>query len=160
MNGCVLALIIVGVIHVVIVGGVIGLAAYGAKLASNNGIPTSSQVVTSAQSNITAAQTANSVDTTTALPTNATTSFSTSDTIYLTYTLGGNAGYVMEKTYDSTGTIVIQSKTPHAVASGDTNGYIFFSGLSSGSYVSALYWCQKSDCSDAALAQVLSYTVS
>ena len=127
---------------------------------TTGGVPTAGQLDPNAQANITGAQTANKVDAATAKPTHVTSIFSTSDTIYLTYTLAGNAGYVIEKTYDSTGTIVVESKTPHAIQNGDTDGYISFSNATADSYVSGLYWCQKSDCSDAALAQVLTFVVS
>jgi cytoskeletal protein RodZ len=194
-NGCVIALIIVGVIFVLGFGGVIAAVAFTAHQASGfissanatltadtgtvnadltpagggttpapttgtgSGVPSSSQIDPNAEANVSNAQTSSTVDSN-YKPTNVTSSFTTSDTIYVTYTLSGKAGYIMEKTYDSTGTIVLQSQNPHSIPSGDSNGYISFSITSSGSYTTGLYWCQKSDCSDAGLAQVVTFTVS
>ncbi len=132
----------------------------GTTPSSSGSIPSASQISAAAEANLSHAQTASSVDTNTDKPTNVTSNFTTSDTINITYDLGGNAGYITETTYDSSGTIAVQSSSPHSIAKGDTAGYIYFTGLDVGSYTTGLYWCSKSSCSDAALAQVVTFTVS
>jgi hypothetical protein len=131
----------------------------GTTPTTSSGVPTSNQIDPNAEANLSNAQTTSSVDSN-YKPTNITSNFSVGATIYVTYTLSGKAGYFIEKTYDSNGTIALQSQTPHAIASGDGNGEVSFSLSSSGSYTTGLYWCQQSNCSDAALAQVVTFTVS
>jgi len=126
----------------------------------SSSVPSSSQIDPTAQANITGAQTASGVDSN-YRPTNVTSNFTSSDTIYITYTLAGKSGYTIEKTYDnSDGTMVTKTSTPYTIHSGDTVGYFSLTGGTSGSYTTGVYWCQQSDCSDAALAQVVSFTIS
>lgn len=126
---------------------------------TSGGVPSASQIDATAASNLNHVKTASAVDANYE-PTKVTSNFTTSDTIYLTYNLSGKAGYVIEKTYDATGTIAIQSGSPHVIDKGDTNGYISLSGSDTGSFTTGIYWCQQSDCSDAALAAVVTFTVS
>ena len=135
------------------------LATSGTTPSTSSGVPTSSQIDPNAEANLSNAQTTSSVDSN-YKPTNITSSFSVGATIYITYTLSGKAGYFVEKTYDSTGAIALQSQSPHSIPSGDGNGEVSFSLSNSGSYTTGLYWCQQSDCSDSALAQVVTFTVS
>ena len=123
------------------------------------GVPNASQVDPKAKANLFNIQTANQVDSN-YKPTNVTSSFSTSDTIYITYDHSSAAGYLIEKTYDSTGTIVVQSSSPHPIASDISNGEIELTNLTADNYTTGVYWCTQSDCSDAALASVVTFTVS
>jgi hypothetical protein len=189
-NGCVIAAIIVISLFVLIVGSIVALGAFAVNKASqtfnssissidatatadigtanalstptgiSSSLPSSSQIDPTAESNLSNAQTSTSVDSTTFEPTNVTSNFSLTDTIYITYDLSGKAGYVIEKTYTTDGNLALESNSPHPIASDDTNGYISFSLGNSGSYVTGLYWCNQSDCSDAALAQVVTFTIS
>lgn len=134
-------------------------ATSGTTPSTSSSVPSISQIDPNAEANLSHAQTSSSINSNDK-PTNVTSSFATSSTIYVTYTLSGKAGYFVEKTYDSTGTIALQSQSPHPIASGDGNGVVSFSLDNSGSYTTGLYWCQKSDCSDSALAQVVTFTVS
>lgn len=185
-NGCVIALIIVAVIFVLGVSGIIALGVIGANAAKgiiNNanatltadagtvnafdtpttgttgGVPSAGQIDPTAVANLNHVKTSSAVDAH-YKPTHVTSSFTTSDTVYLTYDLAGKAGYVSEKTYDASGTVVFESTTPHVIDKGDTNGYISLSGSDPGSFTTGLYWCQQSDCSDAALAAVVNFTVA
>lgn len=131
----------------------------GSTPSTSNGVPNASQIDPTAASNLNHVQTASAVDANYE-PTKVTSNFTTSDTVYLTYNLSGKAGYVIEKTYDATGAIAIQSSSPHVIDKGDTNGYISLSGNDIGSYTTGIFWCQQSDCSDAALAAVVTFTVA
>ncbi len=125
-----------------------------------SGLPSASQINPSAAANLKNAQTSSSVDSNYE-PTHVTSVFTSSDTIYITYKLSGKAGYVIEKTYDNlTKDIVVQSQSPHKIDSGDTNGYISFTSVDAGSYTTGLFWCNQSDCSDAALAGVVTFSVA
>ncbi|HEX7733222.1 MAG TPA: zinc ribbon domain-containing protein [Ktedonobacteraceae bacterium] len=187
-NGCVIAIIVV-VALVVLIGGGIAIAAnvlynrvshsisnLDATLTADagtaginstpttstgggSGVPNASQIDANAKANIFNIQTSDKVDSN-YKPTHPTTSFSSSSTVYITYDHSSSAGYIIEKTYDDTGAIAVQSQTPHSVGSDISNGYLSLDNMSSGSYTTGVYWCTQSDCSDAALAQVLTFTVS
>ena len=127
---------------------------------TTSGIPGTGQIDPKASAYIMNVQSSSEVDSNYE-PTHVTSIFSTDDTIYITYKLSGKAGYVIEKTYDNlTGDVVIESQTPHKIDSGDTNGYISFSGGDVGSYTTGVFWCTKSDCSDAGLAGIVTFTVA
>lgn len=125
---------------------------------SSGGAPTAGQIDPTAASNITSAQTASGIDSN-YKPTNQKTSFNVGDTVYITYTAAGNAGYTMAKIYRD-GQFDIQSDSPTTVHSGDTNGYFNLTVNNPGQFVVGIYWCTQSSCSDAALAQVVNFTVS
>lgn len=126
---------------------------------TSSGLPSASQIDPNASANLSNAQTASSVDSKDR-PTLLASSFNQQAMIYITYTFSGKAGYLMERTYDaSDGTLVKKTATPHFIQSGQHNGVLSFSADVVGSYITGLYWCQQSDCSDAALAQVVSFTV-
>lgn len=122
-------------------------------------VPSASQIDPNASANITGAQTSSGMDAN-YKPTHVTSSFTVGQTVYITYTLAGKPGYLIEKRYSSDGTLAGQTTSPLAVRSGDSNGYVRFTATTAGSFVAGLYWCQQADCSDAALAQVVNYTVS
>ncbi len=188
-NGCIIALVIVLVIFVLAVGGVIAAVAYvghqagnvvatanaqatadqatstssngttpTATTGSSSGVPDSSQIDATAAANITGAQTSGSVDSN-YKPTDPKTSFNSGDTVNITFTLAGHAGYAMTKIYRD-GQFDVQSDSPLAVKSGVPNGVFPFTPSHTGQFVAGLYWCTQSDCSDAALAQVVNFTVS
>lgn len=125
---------------------------------TGSGAPNSSQVDPNAQANITAAQTSAGMDAN-YKPTHPTTSFTTGSEVDITFTLAGNTGYATAKIY-ADGQLVAQPDTPLTIDSGDTTGYFSYTPDTAGQYVAGLYWCTQSDCSDAALAQVVNFTVS
>ena len=187
-RGCVTAIIIAVVLFVVVVGGIIGLGVYGAHKAqqalatatttlgqiptvgsgddttpttssSNTGsVPSSSQIDANARANITSAQTSLGMDND-YKPTHIQSSFTIGDEVDITFTLSGKAGYAMVKLYRDN-EFDIQSDSPLEVKSGYTNGAFPVTVNNPGSFVAGLYWCQQSDCSDAALAQVVNFSVS
>ena len=93
-------------------------------------------------------------------PTTLTSTFVTKQTIYATFTIDPNApsnGFVKDKWY-SDGTFAFSSKT--LAVQSDFLGYLSaeYNIATQGSV--ELYWCVKSDCSDARLADVASFTVT
>lgn len=186
-RGCVIAIVSVLVVLVLIIGGIVALVSYGANRASQaisnaqatltaiptidfgttptattgssgSGVPNAGQIDANAKANITSVQTSLGMDSN-YKPTHIKTSFSTGDEVDITFTLAGNSGYAIAKIYRD-GSFDIQSDSPLTVQSGFTNGAFPLTVNNAGAYVAGLYWCQKSDCSDAALAQVASFTVS
>lgn len=139
--------------------GTAGIGSTPTNGSNSSGVPSASQISATAAANIFNIKTADQVDSN-YKPTHVTNSFTTSSTIYLTYDHGSKAGYIIEKTYDSTGTIVIQSNSPHSVAADISNGYLSLTNVDPGNYTTGIYWCTQSDCSDAGLAQVVTFTVS
>jgi len=125
---------------------------------NSGGVPDASQVNPTAAANITSAQTAASVDSNNR-PTSPKTNFSVGNTVYITYTLAGNAGYATTKIYRD-GQFDVQSDSPTTIPSGDTSEAFQLTVNNPGQFVAGIYWCTRSDCSDAALAQVVSFTVS
>ncbi len=125
---------------------------------TTGGIPDPSQIDPTAQANITGSKTSNGMDSN-FQPTHPTITFSTGQEVDITFTLAGNAGYATAKIYRN-GQFVAQPDTPLTVTSGDSNGAFTYTASDAGAYVAGLYWCTQSDCSDAALAQVVAFTVS
>ncbi len=186
-RGCLIAVVIVLVLFVLIVGGVSAAGYYVYRQASNavatvgsnvqtavptidaslsatpnttntSSVPDTSQIDATAAANIPSAQTSGSIDSN-FLPTDIKSNFNTGDTVNITFTLAGNAGYAMTKIYLN-GQFHVQSPTPLTVKSGYTNGAFPFTPSTAGPYVAGIYWCTASDCSDAALAQIVNFTVS
>lgn len=121
------------------------------------GVPNSSQIDANAARQIVSHQLASKVDEDTLEPLDNKTTFKTGDTIYLTFTTAGNDGYILAKWYldgqHGFDNDVLQDD------SGNTVGYVAGYFNRAGSVVIGLYWCKKSDCSDAALARVATATV-
>jgi hypothetical protein len=93
-------------------------------------------------------------------PTAPTTTFTTSQTIYATFKISASApdGYVEAKWY-SDGKFGFVSKKPLAVK-GDYVGYLAAQYFTSTQGAVEYYFCIKSDCSDAKLADVTNFTVT
>ncbi|HLI68698.1 MAG TPA: zinc ribbon domain-containing protein [Ktedonobacteraceae bacterium] len=125
---------------------------------TGSGVPDPSQIDPTAHANITGAQTSAGMDSN-YKPTHPTTNFATGSEVDITFTLAGNAGYATAKIY-ADGQLVAQPDTPLTINSGDTTGYFSYTPDTPGQYVAGLYWCTQSDCSDAALAQIVDFTVS
>jgi cytoskeletal protein RodZ len=119
--------------------------------------PTSSQIDPDAAKIITQAQTTSAIDSN-YKPTDSKSSFNVGDDVYVTFTTTGQKGYILAKWYLDG--VYAQSNDPLADQNGETNGYVSLSVSLSGSGETALYWCTKSDCSDATLAQIVTWTVS
>lgn len=182
-NGCVIALIIVLVVVVLGVGGVIAAGAFVLNKANNavatttsdfktavptisseltptagtGSAPSSSQIDATAATMITSHQTTSGIDSD-YLPVDSQSTFDTGDKVYVTFKTAGHDGYIISKWYLD-GDEVLESSVVQD-DDGNTNGYFSGTFEDSGSAVIGLYWCTKSDCSDAALAQVASVTIS
>ncbi|HVB72600.1 MAG TPA: hypothetical protein VNE38_03500, partial [Ktedonobacteraceae bacterium] len=130
-----------------------------ASPATNQGpSPSGSPIDTTAASIITNVQTASAIDSN-YLPTHTTNQFSVGNVVYVTFHLNLTAsGYVQAKVY-ADNVYVTQSSLTVTVGKYD-HGYfqITYNKASAGAF--ELYWCLQSDCSDAALAAVASFTVS
>ncbi|MGH2480670.1 MAG: zinc-ribbon domain-containing protein [Ktedonobacteraceae bacterium] len=183
-NGCVIALVIVLVLFVLGVGGVVASVSFFHNQANNaqatlnaaqgtltsdltpiattgsgnSNVPDATQINSTAAANITGAQSAGAVDSNNQ-PTDTKSSFTTGDTVYITMTLAGNSGYATMKVYRDS-QFDIQSNSPLTLNSGDTNGAFSITVNNPGQFVVGLYWCTRSDCSDAALAKVVNFDVS
>jgi cytoskeletal protein RodZ len=120
--------------------------------------PSGSPIDTGAAAIITNVQTASAIDSN-YMPTNLTTQFKVGDVVYVTYHLNlTQSGYVQAKVYlnGSYGT-----QTSIAVTVGkDDHGYFNYTYNEAGTGAFELYWCTQSDCSDAKLAAVATFTVS
>jgi hypothetical protein len=120
--------------------------------------PDASQIDPTAASMILTYQTSSGVNTSTFQAVDSKTTFNVGDKIYVVFTTAGQDGYILAKWYlngqhgfDSN---ILQD------SGGDTAGYVAGYFNLSGDAVIGLYWCTLADCSDAALAQVVSVTVS
>lgn len=182
-NGCVIALIIVLVILVLLVGGGVAAGVYIFHGASNavatttanyqtavptfssdltptegtGSAPTTSQIDASAAQMITGYQAASALTSDNG-PANSQTTFNAGDKIYVTFKTSGQAGYAEAKWYLD-GEYGFSSD-PLQLTSDNDGGYFAGYFNYSGTAVIGLYWCTQSDCSDAALAQVVTVTVS
>ncbi|HVB72411.1 MAG TPA: zinc-ribbon domain-containing protein [Ktedonobacteraceae bacterium] len=130
-----------------------------ASPATNQGpSPSGSPIDTTAASIITNVQTASAIDSN-YLPTHTTNQFNVGNVVYVTFHLNLTAsGYVQAKVY-ADNVYATQSSLTVTVGKYD-HGYfqIIYHKASAGAF--ELYWCLQSDCSDAALAAVASFTVS
>jgi hypothetical protein len=125
---------------------------------TSGSVPSSSQIDPTAQANITGAQTSHGVDAN-YKPTDVTSTFTSGQTVDIAVTFSGTAGYAMVKVYLN-GSFDTKSDSPLTVKSGYATGDFPFTSVNTGNFVAGVYWCQQSDCSDAALAQVVSFTIS
>ncbi|GAC1566251.1 MAG: hypothetical protein NVS3B14_07220 [Ktedonobacteraceae bacterium] len=120
--------------------------------------PSGSPINPTAAGIITNAQTASAIDSN-YLPTQLANAFKVGDVVYVTFHLNlTQSGYVQAKVY-ADNVYVTQSTLTVTVGKYD-HGYfqITYNKASSGAF--ELYWCLQSDCSDATLAAVATFTVS
>ena len=120
--------------------------------------PSGAQIDPAAAAIITKVQTSNAVDNN-YLPTHLTSNFAVGQYVYVTFNLttNGQSGYTEAKWYlDTTSAgnkiLTAQSNFDH--------GYFAATFKQAGTGTSELYWCTKSDCSDAKLATFVTFTVS
>lgn len=92
------------------------------------------------------------------VPTDMKTSFRKGDTIYVTFRTAGKQGYIQDKWYLNGGYAF--SNNILAAQTGDNIGYMAGYFNKGGTAVIGLYWCTQANCSDAALAQVVTVTVA
>ena len=123
--------------------------------------PSGSPIDGTASSIITTLQTASGVDSN-ARPTQRSSSFAGQQTIYATFNLSlqGQTGYAEAKWY-ADGRLVLTSDILNVNDPNAPDGYIaakYNVATQNGSV--ELYWCTQSNCSDAALAAVVNFTVS
>jgi hypothetical protein len=125
---------------------------------SNSGIPTSASIVPAAAQILSGAQTSSSVDSN-YNPTNVTTTFATNSDVDLTFQIdsAGQNGYIQVKWYED-GQQVYTDILPHKAA--NNQGYFGETYLVAGAGAATLSWCTKADCSDAQLAQIVTFTIS
>ena len=120
--------------------------------------PSGSPVDPTSAAIITNPQTASAVDSN-SLPTSVTSNFSKGQTVYVTFHLNTNkqAGYVQAKLYSNTTYIGDKILT---VQSSYDHGYFSVQLNTAATGTVELYWCTQSNCSDAKLADVVTFTVS
>jgi len=120
--------------------------------------PSGSPVDPTSATIITNPQTASAVDSN-ALPTSVTSNFRIRQTIYVAFHLNTNnqAGYVQAKFYSNTTYFGNKILT---VQSGYDHGYFSVQLYTAATGTAELYWCTQSNCSDAKLANVVTFTVS
>jgi hypothetical protein len=121
-------------------------------------VPSGAQIDPAAAAIITHAQTSSAIDSN-FLPTHVTSNFSAGQNVYVTFNLTtkGQSGYAEAKLYSDTTSVgnkilTIQSNFDH--------GYFTASLNQASTGTVELYWCTKSDCSDAKLATFVTFTVS
>jgi hypothetical protein len=120
--------------------------------------PSGSPVDPTSATIITNPQTASAVDSND-LPTSVTSNFRIRQTVYVTFHLNTNnqAGYVQAKLYSNTTYVGNKILT---VQPGYDHGYISVQLYTAATGTVELYWCTQSDCSDAKLAGVVTFTAS
>jgi hypothetical protein len=125
---------------------------------SNSSVPTSDSIVPAAAQILSGAQTSSSVDSN-YNPTNVTTTFATNKDVDLTFQIdsAGKNGYIQVKWYED-GQQVSTDILPHKAA--NNQGYFSETYLVAGDGAATLSWCTKADCSDAQLAQIVTFTIS
>src|SRR5260221_7023114 len=120
--------------------------------------PSGSPVDPTSATIITNPQTASAVDSN-ALPTSVTSNFRIRQTVYVTFHLNTNnqAGYVQAKFYNNSTYFGNKILT---VQPGYDYGYFSVQLYTAATGTAELYWCTQSNCSDAKLADVVTFTVS
>lgn len=148
---------IVVLLIVVVVGGVLALKGLNHTGGQTPG-PSGSPVDGGASAIITNVQTTSSIDSN-YLPTNVTNQFKVGNTVYVTYHLNlTQSGFVEAKVYLDG---VFGTKTSLGVTVGKyDHGYFNITYQKAGTGAFELYWCLQSDCSDAKLGAVATFTVS
>ena len=152
--------LIIGIILLLLV--VVGGGALALKGLSHSGGqtpgPSGSPVDSGASAIITNVQTTSSIDSN-YLPTNVTNQFKVGSVVYVTYHLNlTQSGYVEAKVYSNG---VFGTQTSLAVTLGKVDhGYFNITYQKAGTGVFELYWCLQSNCSDAKLGGVSTFTVS
>lgn len=136
----------------------IGSAASNTTSTTTTGVPSNNNAVASASAIISQVQTSNAVDSN-YNPTTTTSTFTVQQRIYVTFQINsnGNDGYI-EGRWFLNGQRVYTYTFHHSAS--NTQGYFSIPYTRAGNGAIALYWCTKSDCSDAQLAQVVQFTVT
>ena len=121
-------------------------------------VPSNSDAVPAATKILYGAQTSSTVNANYD-PTNLTTTFAVGKDVDLTFHVNsaGKNGYIEVKWYEDGQEATSNILTHHAQ---NDHGYFGQPFTSAGSGAAALYWCTKADCSDAQLAQVVSFTIT
>jgi hypothetical protein len=125
---------------------------------TTGGVPSTSSIVPAAAAIIFHPQTASAIDKD-YLPTQVTSTFTANQTVYLTFGIDskGKDGYVLVKWYENGQ--LLDSPILHHHAEND-HGYFSLAYNEVGNGAAAMYWCTQSDCSDAQLAQIITFTVT
>jgi hypothetical protein len=121
-------------------------------------VPANSDAVPAAKKILFGTQTSSTVDTNYE-PTGVTTTFAVGKDVDLTFQVNsaGKNGYIEVKWYED-GQEVASDILKHSAQ--NDHGYFGQPFASAGSAAAALYWCTQSNCSDAQLAQVVSFTIT
>jgi hypothetical protein len=121
-------------------------------------VPSTALIDPAAAAIITKAQTASAIDSND-LPTTLTSSFNASQNVYVTFNLttNGQSGYTEAQlfsntTYVGNKILTIQSNFDH--------GYFTVTLNQAATGTVGLYWCTQSNCSDAKLATLVTFTVA
>ncbi|BCL78160.1 hypothetical protein ccbrp13_06250 [Ktedonobacteria bacterium brp13] len=169
--------ILIAIVVVVIIGvaaGALYLQSSGRSITSlttsiDNSAPSGLTINPAAAAIITDAQTSRGVDTTTFQPSSAqqTTSFKTKQQVYLSFKLNASKynvskqpAYLLVKFY-ADGKSVIKKDQPYTITQPiDAAYFVAEYYVPTNNAAAEVYWCNKSDCSDRQLAQVLHFTIS
>ena len=129
-----------------------------ATVATANGVPGSNDVVPAASKIIFDPQTSSAIDSN-YQPTKVATTFTPNKDMYLTFQENsqGKDGYIQVKWY-ANGTLDDARILKHSGQ--NDHGYFAHTFAASGPVEAALYWCTQATCSDAQLAQVVTFTIS
>jgi hypothetical protein len=152
--------LIIGIVVLLLV--VVGVSVLALKGLNHSGTqtpgPSGSPVDNGASSIITNVQSTSTIDSN-YLPTNVTTQFTVGNVVYVTYRLNlTQSGYVEAKVYLN-GVFVTQTSLAVTLGKVD-HGYFNITYQKTGTGAFELYWCLQSDCSDAKLGGVSTFTVS
>jgi len=165
---------IVVVVIICVVGGTLYLQSSGRSITSlttpiDNSVPSGLTINPTAAAIITDAQTSSGVDATTFQPSSAhlTTSFKTKQQVYLSFKLNAakynvnkQPAYLLVKFY-ADGKSVIKKEQPYTITQPiDAAYFVAEYYVPTSNAAAEVYWCNKSDCSDRQLAQVLHFTIS
>jgi flagellar basal body-associated protein FliL len=128
-----------------------------ATTATSN-VPANSDAVPAATKILFGAQTSSAVDSN-YNPTKVTTTFVTGKDVDLTFQVNsaGKDGYIKVQWFEDGQQVASDILQHHAA---NDHGYFGQTFDAAGSGAAALYWCTKSNCSDAQLAQVVSFSVT
>lgn len=131
--------------------------------------PSGNTIDPTAASIVTNPQTASSVNQITAAPTKLTDTFPANTDIYVTFSLNNdafdfskNTGYVAVKFYADSSALTLPASlnAPLTIDQPAPGGFFKVQYLTAAQGAAELYWCEKSDCSDEQLAQVVTFTVT
>ncbi len=133
-------------------------AAAQAPTTATSDMPATSAIVPAAAAILSNPKTASAVDQN-LLPTTQASTFKTGQKIYVTFVINsqGKNGYIQIKWYQNGQSLTSDILAHHAE---NDRGYFSLAYDEPGDGAAAMYWCVKSNCSDAQLAQIVKFSVT